>query len=171
LPKTVSARLPNADARTTPVPWAIACHNPRWWSLLPTKLPISSTSAASTRRTSTVIASGHQPSPTLVLTTERPDAFFELREYRVRTDVPTPGAIPYPPPLERPLAQLPLHRGQPPRICIGLQERPPTALTLLPAQPPLPITGLARLSHGLSLTMRTPHACFRPRLPSSLMPS
>src|SRR5215813_6277535 len=109
--------------------------------------------------------------PTLVLTTERPDAFFELREYRVRTDVPTPGAIPYPPPLERPLAQLPLHRGQPPRICIGLQERPPTALTLLPAQPPLPITGLARLSHGLSLTMRTPHACFRPRLPSSLMPS
>jgi hypothetical protein len=114
-----------------------------------------------------MIASGQHPLTTLVLTGERPDAFFYLLNHRVRAHLQDARHISDPTPLERHLDNLPLHCGQAARIRIGPQERPAAPFALLTAKPLLAITRPAIFHHGFTLTVRTPHDCFRHRLFSS----
>src|SRR6185369_4925069 len=90
----------------------MACHTQRWWALLCTKLHIASTSAASTRRTSTVIASGQHPSTTLLLTWDKPAAFFYFPQHGIGPDMQDSGNIADPAPIERHVHDLLLYRGQ-----------------------------------------------------------
>jgi hypothetical protein len=146
----------------------MACHTPRGGALLPTKLHLSSPSAASPRRPATVSAAGQPPSTTLGVSRARPAAFFYFLEPRVGADLPPARPIPDATPLEGPLHNLWLHGGQPSRIGITAYERPAPPVALLTAKPLLALTGFALLPHRITLTGRTPHDCFCPPPFSSL---
>src|SRR6185369_1419071 len=113
----------------------MACHTQRWWALLCTKLHLASTSAASTRRTSTVIAPGPQPSTTLLFTWDSPAAFFYFAKHGIGPDMQDAGNIADPTPLERHVHDLPLHRRQTAGIGRAAYKCPPTLRALLTTKP------------------------------------
>ena len=95
----------------------MAGHNQRWCPLFCTKLHISSTSAASTRRISTGIVSSRHPATTALFTCESPLAFFYLLDPRAR-----------PPPQDAPAAPRPKSPSETLRAIEEAQRKEVTAL-------------------------------------------
>src|SRR6266446_8656176 len=135
----------------------MACHNHRCWLLLPTKLHISSISAASTCRRITSTCGGTSVWSNFSFTCLTAGSFFEHVDDRGRADPQDTDDIPHAAAIERHVDDLLSHRGQTPFVLVLQEENGARTVTIVAAIA-LGAIGLFSVLHHIgTVTIRTLH--------------